>query len=282
MPPRIRTLLALVAAALLIPAATASARTYGATVIAPAAADSAGRLTLPLLLSPRGERAARRPVIAPVVPSGAKPIRWGTGHLALAQLRPGDKVTVKLRGSRARSITLQRSGSADDFDRMAKQLGALNAAVAKTTALAQPVAAAAGGSYPRDQLRTLRDQISDLQGELDAVASDVQTSLTRMEAVRPRDPRRGAAVAAAQAPYAQQLTGVRDAAQAARQQSDLAAEGLDAVAFQPGVSDGTQTPVDPAAPIALPFGTTSTVSDLLRTLVVLSDQLGLAAPPVLG
>src|SRR4051794_4398731 len=173
MPPRIRTLLALVIASLLVAPAVAGARTYSATLIAPAGADSAGRLTLPLLLSPHGELVAKRPVIAPIVPAGPKPVRWGTGRLALAELRPGDKVTVDLRGSRARKLTLQRSGSADDFDRMATQLRALSAAVAKTVALAQPVAAAAGGSYPRDQLRVLRDQITDLQGDLDAVSSDV-------------------------------------------------------------------------------------------------------------
>jgi hypothetical protein len=281
---RSRSLLAVVLAtvALLAVPGVATARTYGATVIAPAAADANGRLTLPLLLSPRAERILRRPVIAPIVPAGAEPIRWGTGRLALAQLRPGDKLTVALAGGRARRITLQRSGSADDFDRILKQLGSLSDAVARTTALAQPVAAAAGGSYPRDQLRTLRDQISDLQGELDAITSDVQTSITRLEAVRPAEQHRHDAVAAAQAAYEGQLTGVRDAAQAARDQSDLAAEGLDAVALIPGSDDGTQTPVDPTVPIALPFGTTSTVSGLLNTLIVLADQINLARPPLIG
>ena len=277
-----RALLPLVLAVLLAVPAAASARTYRATVIAPPAADGAGHVTLPLLLGTRAERRAKRPVIAPVVPRGERPVRWGTRRLGLWQLRPGDRVAVNLRGHRARALTLRRSGSADAFDRILTQLRALRDAVAATTALAQPVAAAAGGSYPRDQLRVLRDQVSDLQGQLDAVDADVQTSLDRLASVRPRDPRRAAAVAAAQAAYEQQLTGVRDAARAARQQSDLAAEGLDAVAFIPGADDGTQQPADPAAPIVLPFGTTSTVSDLLRTLVVLSDQLGLAAPPLVG
>lgn len=277
---RLRLVLVLLVAALAAAPAVASARTYRATVIAPAAADGKGRLMLALLVSQRAERALKRPVIAAVVPPGAKPVRWGTGRLALDRLRPGDRVTVDLRGTRARTLTLERSGSADDFARIANQLFALSAAVAKTTELATPVASAA--SYPRDQLRILRDQISDLQGELDAIDADVQTSLTRLAAVRPREARRRDAVAAAQAPYEQRLTGVRDAARAARLQSDLAAEGLDAVADIPGANDGTQTPVSPAVPIALPVGTTSTVSDLLRTLVVLSDQLGLAAPPAVG
>jgi len=276
----LRTLLVLAVAALLAVPATAAAKRYSATVIAPAAADSAGRLTLPLLLSPRAELRLKRPVIAPVVPKGSKPVRWGTRRLALAQLRPGDRLTVDLRGHRARKLTLQRSGSADDFDRIATQLRELNAAVAQTTQLATPVASAT--SYPRDQLRVLRDQISDLQGQLDAVDADVQTSLTGLAAVRPADARRAAAVAAAQAAYERQLTGVRDAARAARAQSDLAAEGLDAVAEIPGSNDGTANPVTGPVPIELPFGTTSTVSGLLGTLVVLSDQLGLAAPPLVG
>jgi hypothetical protein len=280
MAPSLRTLLALVVAALLVVPATAAAKRYSATVIAPAAADSAGRLALPLLLSPRAEHRVKRPVIAPIVPAGAKPVRWGGDRLALAELRPGDRLTVDLRGRRARSLTLQRSGSADDFDRIATQLRELAAAVAKTTELATPVASAA--SYPRDQLRVLRDQISDLQGQLDAVDADVQTSLTRLAAVRPTQPRRRAAVTAAQAAYEHQLAGVRDAARAARAQSDLAAEGLDAVAEIPGSNDGTDNPVTGPVPIELPFGTTSTVSDLLRTLVVLSDQLELASPPLVG
>jgi hypothetical protein len=276
----LRILLLLVVAALLVVPSSAAGKRYSATVIAPAAADSAGRLTLPLLLSPRAELRLKRPVIAPVVPKGAKPVRWGTGHLALAELRPGDRLTVDLRGRRARSLTLQRSGSADNFDRVATQLRGLNAAVARTTELATPVATAS--SYQRDQLRAVRDQISDLQGQLDAVDADVQTSLTRLAAVRPRQQRRHDAVAAAQAAYEQQLTGVRDAAKAARAQSELAAEGLDAVAEIPGSNDGTANPVTGPVPIELPFGTTSTVSDLLRTLVALSDQLGLAAPPLVG
>jgi hypothetical protein len=275
-----RTLLLLVIAALLVVPSSAAAKRYSATVIAPAAADSAGRLTLPLLLSPRAELRLKRPVIAPVVPKGAKPVRWGAGHLALAELRPGDRLTVDLRGRRARSLTLQRSGSADNFDRIATQLRELNAAVAKTTELATPVASAA--SYPRDQLRAVRDQISDLQGQLDAVDADVQTSLTRLAAVRPKQQRRHDAVAAAQAAYEQQLAGVRDAARAARAQSELAAEGLDAVAEIPGSNDGTANPVTGPVPIELPFGTTSTVSDLLRTLVELTDQVNLATPPLVG
>jgi hypothetical protein len=283
MPPRIRTLLALVAAALLAAPASAWAdRVYSATVIAPATTDQAHRLVLPLLLSKHGQKRAGRPVIVPVVPSGARPIRWGGDHLALAQLRPGDHLRLKVHGHRARWISLQRSGTADDFDRVARQLADLRAAVDKTAQLATPVAAAAGGSYPRDQLATLREQVSDLQGQLDAVDADVQTSLDRLAAVRPKDPQRRAAVVFVQNAYAQQLTAIRDAARAARQQSDLAAEGLDAVVIPSGSTDGTKTPVDPAAPIELPFGTISTVSDLTRTLVVLSDQLGLAAPPLVG
>ncbi len=54
------------------------------------------------------------------------------------------------------------------------------------------------------------------------------------------------------------------------------------MASVPGSNDGTQTPVDPALPIALPFGTTSTVSDLLNTLIVLSDQINLSKPPLVG
>jgi len=277
---RLRTLIALVVAVALVAPAAASAKTYRATVIAPAAADGKGRVTLPLLLSARAERVLKRPVIAPVVPKGAKPVRWGTSRLALAKLRPGDRVTIDLRGSRARTLTLQRSGTADDFDRVVRQLRDLQAAVARTNELATPVASAA--SYPRDQLRALRDQISELQGQLDAVDADVETSLRRLAAVRPADPRRAAAVAAAQAAYAGRLTGVRDAARAARAQSDLAAEGLDAVAEVPGSNDGTDNAVTGPVLIALPFGTTSTVNDLLRTLVVLGDQLGLAAPPLIG
>ncbi len=86
----------------------------------------------------------------------------------------------------------------------------------------------------------LRDQVGDLQGDLDGVVNDVQTSLTRLDAVRPRDQRRREAVVAAQDAYEQQLTGVRDAARAARRQSELAAEGLDAVAGVPGSTDGTR------------------------------------------
>jgi hypothetical protein len=276
----VRTLLVLAVAALLVVPATAAAKRYSATVIAPAVADSAGHLTLPLLLSSRAERRLKRPVIAPIVPAGAKPVMWGTGHLALAELRPGDRLTVNLRGQRARKLTLQRSGSADDFDRVATQLRDLNAAVAETAQLATPVASAA--SYPRDQLRTLRDQISQLQGQLDAVDADVETSLARLAAVRPSEQRRHDAVVAAQAAYEQQLTGVRDAAKAARAQSDLAAEGLDAVAEIPGSNDGTANPVTGPVPIDLPFGTTSTVSGLLNTLIVLSDQLNLAEPPLVG
>jgi len=277
---RPRTLIALILAALLVVPAATSAKHYSATVIAPAAADNAGRATLPLLLSPRAELVLRRPVITPIVPKGAKPVRWGTSRLALAKLRPGDTVRIDLRGHRARTISLQRSGTADDFDRVARQLRDLHAAVARTAELAWPVASAS--SYPRDQLRVLRDQISDLQGELDAVDADVQTSLVRLVAVRPADARRAAAVAAAQAAYEGRLTGVRDAARAARAQADLAAEGLDAVAEVPGSNDGTDNPQTGPVPIELPLGTTSTVSDLLRTLVVLSDQLGLAEPPVIG
>lgn len=272
---RVRTLLALLVAVVLVAPAAASARTVSATVIAPAATDAAGRTTLPLLLSVRAERILKHPVIAPVVAAGDQPVRWGTGRLALAQLRPGDRLTIDLRGSRARKLTLQRSGSADDFSRIVTQLGDLGAAVAQTTALATPVAAAS--SYPRDQLRVLRDQLTDLQGALDGIDADVQTSLVRLAAVRPSDPRRHDAVAAAQAAYEQQLTGVRDAARAARAQADLAAEGLDAVAEIPGASDGTANPVTGPVPIELPIGTISTVSDLLRTLTVLSDQLGLVA-----
>lgn len=281
MPPHARILLALVLVVLLAAPSTAAARVYSATVIAPATSDQQGHTVLPLLLNQRGQRHAKRPVIVPVVPSGARPIRWGSGHLALAKLRPGDHLRLKLKGHRARWIALQRSGSADDFDRIARQLADLRAAVDQTAALAAPVAAA-GGSLPRDQLAALRDRISELQGQLDALDADVQTSLERLAAVRPKNRQRRAAVVFVQNGYAQQLSAIRDAARAARQQSDLAAEGLDAVVIASGSTDGTRTPVDPAAPIELPFGTTSTVSDLTRSLVALSDRLGLASPPLVG
>jgi hypothetical protein len=285
--PRVRIAIVAVLLALAVVAAPAAAkakkstRTYSATVIAPVAQDSAGRTVMPVLLSPRAQLVLKQPVISIVVPSGTKPVHWGTQSLGVYNLRPGDQLQIELRGtSVATKLTLRRSGSADDFSRILKQLNELDTAVKQTSALAGPVTQAT--SYPRDQLRALRDQITTLQGELDGIDADVETSISRLASVRPADASRGAAVAAAQAPYQAQLTAVRDAARAARAQSDLAAEGLDAVAYIPSAEDGTAAPTPGTVPIELPIGTISTVSGLLNTLVILADQLGIATPPLIG
>jgi hypothetical protein len=264
------TLLALPAAA----GAATRARTVHATVVAPAHATPAGR-ALPLLLTVRAQRAVGKPVVDAIVPSGAKPIRWGTGRLALQRLRPGDVVTVALRGSRASRIALQRSGRADAFDRVVVQFAALNAAAERTRALAAPVAQLTTSSAPRDQVSALRAQLVGFGGDLQGVIDDVATSLSRLAEVVPRQDPRRAAVLAAQQAYVDQLNGVRAAAQATLDATNLAADALGPVQIVDSSMDGTATPVDPALPIELPIGTISTVSSVLNAVGTLFDALGM-------
>jgi hypothetical protein len=267
----IATLLVLPAAA---GAATATARTVYGTVVAPAHATAAGP-ALPVLMTTRSQRLVGRPVVDVVAPPGAKPVHWGTGSLALQALRPGDVVKVVLRrGARSR-IALQRSGQADSFDRVVVQFAALNDAAAKTRSLAGPVSQLTTSSAPRDQVSALRSQLVDFAGDLQNVADDVATSLQRLAEVMPKQDPRRSAVLAAQQPYVDQLNGVRDAAQATLDATNLASDALGPVQIVDSSMDGTANPVDPALPIELPIGTISTVSAVLNAVGTLFDALGM-------
>jgi bifunctional DNA-binding transcriptional regulator/antitoxin component of YhaV-PrlF toxin-antitoxin module len=266
--------LAVLVAALAVGAAPASTRTVSAVVIAPAASDAAGATRLPLLLGPRGRLRAGRPVVAPVVPRGSRPIRWGTGRMTLAGLRPGDRLRVDLRGDRARRIVLRRSGRADEFGRIVRRFAELQAVVRETIAVAGPITAATSTSVPRDQVTALRHRLALLGAALEAIGTDVDVSLERLGEVRPREQAPRAAVVAAQQPYASQLAAVRDAARAAVAEADAAAELLDAVADVPGSADGTANPPPSTAPIEVPLSVIGAVGRLANRLADLAERLG--------
>jgi hypothetical protein len=274
---RVLALVMTLAALLALPAvssAAAKARTVHGTVVAPAHATPAG-VALPVLMSVRAQRLTGKPVVDVIVPRGAKPIHWGTGRLALQELRPGDFLKVVLRGGTGSRLELQRSGKADSFDRVVGQFAALNAAAQKTTSLAGPVSQLTTSSAPRDQVSALRAQLVDFGGDLQNVADDVATSLGRLAEVVPKqDPRRSAVLAAQQA-YVDQLNGVRSAAQAALDATNLAKDTLGPVQIVDSSTDGTAVPLDPAAPIELPIGTISSVSGVLNAVGTLFDALGM-------
>lgn len=280
---RVRLALVLnVAALLMLPNAAGAAtktRTVYGTVVAPASASPAGT-ALPVLLSASSQRRVGRPVIAMIVPGGAKPIHWGTDHLALQELRPGDFLKVSLRGTRASSATLRRSGKADSFDRIVSQFAALDTAGQKTSTLAGPIAQLTTSSAPRDQLSALRSQLVDFGGDLQNISDDVSTTLTRLAEVVPRNDPRHSAVLAAQQPYVAQLNAVRDAANAALNAINLAADTLGPIAIVSSSTDGTATPTDPALPIELPGGSNLTMAAALAAISSLSAALGapLASP----
>jgi len=271
---RVGVPLAVLVAALAVGTAPASARTVSAVVIAPAAADDAGATRLPLLLGPRGQLRVGRPVVAPVVPRGSRPVRWGTDRMMLAGLRPGDRLRVDLRGDRARRIVLRRSGRADEFGRIVEQFADLQTVVRETIAVAGPITAATSTSIPRDQVTAVRRQLTLLGSALEAIGTDVDVSLERLGEVRPREAARRAAVVAAQQPYASQLAAVRDAARAAVAEADAAAELLDAVADVPGSTDGTANPPPPTAPIEVPLSVIGAVGQLASRLADLAERLG--------
>ncbi|HWV84940.1 MAG TPA: hypothetical protein VNZ62_05785 [Capillimicrobium sp.] len=271
---RVGVLLAVLCAALAVAASPASARTVSAVVIAPAASDAAGATRLPMLLGPRGQLRVGRPVVAPVVPRGSHPIRWGTDRMALGGLRPGDRLRVVLRGDRARRIVLRRSGRADEFGRIVEQFAELQTVVRETIAVAGPVTGATSTSIPRDQVTALRLQLTLLGSALEAIGTDVDVSLERLGEVRPREAARRAAVVAAQQPYATQLAAVRDAARGVAAEAAAAAELLDAVADVPGSTDGTADPPDPAAPIEVPLSVVGAVGQLANRLADLAERLG--------
>jgi hypothetical protein len=253
----------LVAAVLLVtPAAAAADRTVAASVVAPATprGDAAA---LPVLLSPDAARAYGRPVIAAVV-RGKRPVRWGSDRLGLDQLRPGDRLTLRLRGTRARVVTLRVSGRGDSFDRVAAQL--LRVGQTSQATLAQ-LSDASG-----TDATALRSQLTTLHGDLLALDADLDASLERLAALRPRQAGRRAAVAAAQQPYVSRLTAVRDQARVAAAQADAAAASVGDGEPIGESGDGT---AHPSPPPVLPGNGSGDVSKLSNDLLALLEDMGL-------
>lgn len=256
------TLLA-AATGLALPGAAAADRTVSASVVAPAT-PSAGAAALPVLLLGHAARSHRRPVIAAVV-SGRRPVRWGSDRLGLDQLRPGDRVTLRLHGRRARSIRLQRSGRGDSFDRVAGALGRAATGGRQTV----DRLAALPQSPPPEELAALRTQLTTLVGDLQSLVDDLDASLRSMRRLLPRDAARRSAVIAAQRPYAGGVTAVRDAARTAARAVDHAAGTLGDGPPTGSSGDGGTSPSGPAP---LPTGTPGEVT---QPLVRFLEQAGL-------
>lgn len=255
--------------------ASAAARTariartarVAATVVAPAVPHGAGA-DLPVLLSRAAARRYHRPVVDVHLPRRRGAIHWGTGHLALARLRPGDRLTLRLRGLRVRRADLHNSGAGDSFDVVGRELRRTAATAKATIAAAGPVVAAAQSSPAPAQVRALSRQLETQLTDLDALASDLQTTIAKLARRRPADRRRRAAVATAQRPYADGLAAVRDQARRA------AASIRNAIRWiPPGISEGGDQGGE--SPPPLPVETTSAVSDVTGRLSALLSRLGL-------
>ena len=228
-PPALRTVISVfplltAAAVAAAPAARRRPRGLTATVIAPPS-----RATLAVLLTPDGHQRLGRAVLD-TRPLTTRPVRRGRDRLALSQLRPGDRLRLRVRGGRVRSIALRSSGVGDAFDDLDARLAHLGATSRLTIALAAPITEGRSGCRPRSEVRALRSELTRLEAELTAVGDDLDTSLRRLDDVLPADPTRRAAVQAAQAGYASRLSAVRDCARAAAEQTVVAADALGATA----------------------------------------------------
>jgi hypothetical protein len=258
----------------LVLAAPASARTLHGTVVAPPVAREDGGATLPVLLTARSARRAGHPVVGVVV-AGKRPVRWGTDRLGLASLRPGDRLTLRVRRARARRVVLRVSGRGDAFGRVVRQFRRIAQTSRQTIALAQAIAPARSATVPLDQVRALRRRLTLLGSDLQALGDDVARSLQRLTEAQPHDPARRAAVAAVQAAYATTLTTLRDHARAAAQRTEQAAATLNAIPEVANDHDGTQTPTEGPLPISLPVESTSAVSGATDGLLRMLNAMGL-------
>lgn len=261
------------AAAVLVAAAPAAeARTVAATVIAPAAGQHPQ--TLPVLLSRPAARAYGRPVLRVVV-GGRRPVRWGSDRLALAQLRPGDHLGLRLDGRRARSVKLRGSGRADSFARVTREL--MRTARSSRGAVAELQRITGGEASDR---RRVRRRLSDLMARFMGLEGDLGTTLARMRAVRPDAKARGKAVARVQRPYARRIERVRRQAGAAARRTRAALTAIGAGPPLGEAGDGTLVPVRPGGGGDLPQlpGVISTVGNLSQSIVDLLVQLGVLEP----
>ncbi len=251
-----RHLVAVLVAFALLPAGAQAATLRGTVVAEPAA----GRV--PVLLG-EGSRTAAR-LAKPLVRVRAGSVRTRNGRLAASALRLGDRVSfTPARGTASRTSVLrvQARGSAPTFAALAASRAATQASATKALASADdllagrvPQDAPDGNEKLRRDLIALRTQVNLLIADLRSTGSGFGTTLGQIAAARPVDASRAAAVARLQAPFLAGITRSRDDALAAADDLDGAVGSLDERINAVGGDSGP----------SLPFGTTSTASDLIK------------------
>lgn len=258
--------------------ASASAATLGGTVVGE---PSAG--TVPVLLG-EGSRTAAR-LAKPLTRVQAVQIRTRNGRLAPSALRIGDRVAFAARGkpgarrTRTSVLRVRARGSAPTFAALAASRTATQTSAAKALASADdllagrvPQDAPGGNAKLRADLIALRTQVNLLIADLRTTGAGFGTTLDQIAAARPADASRAASVAGLQAPFLTAITASRDSALTAADDLDTAVASLDERINDVG---GASAP-------SVPFGTTSTASDLIQGVLDVLRQVKLPLIPPTG